>query len=319
MIARELLACPACGGSLVPGWRCSQCATQFEAPGGIPNLRLAGASRSDTVRRFYDAAPFPGYPPGDTLASFRARAERSAFVQCLDRAIAGDARIADVGCGTGQMSLCLARADRVIVGADLSRAALRLGQEAAERFRIDRVQFVETDLHRAGLKPGAFDVVYSSGVLHHTPNPRDAFRRIAPLARPGGMIVIGVYNRFARIPLRVRRAAARLTGLRVVPFDPILRERERHATRQLAWLRDQYAHPEEHSHTLAETKRWLLENGVDYVRSFPSTVFGDEPDDLFAPAVDDWSAEAWIAQIGWIRTLGREGGLFMTIGRRRAG
>ncbi|HET7619024.1 MAG TPA: class I SAM-dependent methyltransferase [Vicinamibacterales bacterium] len=314
--ARELLACPACGGALASEWRCSQCAAEFTAPGGIPNLRLDSGSRSETVRQFYEAAPFPGYPPGDTLGAFRARAERSAFAQSLDRAIAGDARIADIGCGTGQMSLYLARADRVIVGADLSRAALRLGQEAATRFGIDRVQFVETDLHHPGLKPGAFDVVYSSGVLHHTPNPREAFRRIAPLARPGGIVVIGVYNTFARMPLRLRRVFARATGLRVVPFDPILRERQRHAARRLAWVRDQYAHPEEHSHTVAETKRWLRENGVDYLRSFPSTVFGDDPDDLFAPAVDDWSVEAWIAQIGWIRTLGREGGLFMTIGRR---
>jgi 2-polyprenyl-3-methyl-5-hydroxy-6-metoxy-1,4-benzoquinol methylase len=315
--ARELLACPACRGTLTDGWRCRQCTAEFSAPDGIPNLRLDGGARTETVRRFYEGAPFPGYPPVDNLTAFRARAERSAFVQSLDRAIAGDARIADVGCGTGQMSLYLARADRVIVGADLSRAALRLGQDAAERYGIDRVQFVETDLHRPALKPGSFDVVYSSGVLHHTRSPRDAFRQIAPLAKPGGIVVVGVYNTFARIPLRLRRAAARLTRLRVVPFDPILRERQHHATRRQAWLRDQYAHPEEHSHTLAETKRWLRENDVDYLRSYPSTVFGDEPDDLFAPAVDDWSVEAWLAQIGWSWTLGGEGGLFITIGRRR--
>jgi hypothetical protein len=102
-----------------------------------------------------------------------------------------------------------------------------------------------------------------------------------------------------------------------VPFDPVLRERRNEAARRDAWLRDQYRHPEEHRHTIAGVKRWFADNGVDYWRSFPSTVFGDESDDLFSPAADDWALERWIAQVGWMRTLGREGGLFLAIGARR--
>lgn len=272
--------------------------------------------RTEAVRRFYERAPFPGYPPRDSLHALRVRAERSAFARLLDRAIPGDARIVEMGCGTGQMSLYLARADRFVVGADLTRASLLLGQAAARRLGVERVRFVETDLRSAGLTPGAFDLVYCSGVLHHTPDPRASFARLATLARPGGMIVVGVYNAFARVPSRVRRVVARLSGFRLVPFDPVLRERRDEPARRDAWLRDQYQHPEEHRHTLAEVQRWFVENDVDYVRSYPSAVLGDEPEDLFAPADDNWTFEAWLAQLGWMRTLGREGGLFFTIGRR---
>jgi SAM-dependent methyltransferase len=273
-------------------------------------------SRTEAVRRFYQQAPFPGYPPRDSLEALRKRAERSVFARLLDRAIPGDARIADIGCGTGQMSLYLARADRVVVGADLTRASLLLGAAAARRFGLERVTFVETDLRTPGLQAGAFDVVYSSGVLHHTPDPRASFARIATLARPGGMIVLGVYNAFARVPSRLRRVAARLSGFRFVPFDPVLRERGSEPARREAWLRDQYQHPEEHCHTLAEVQRWFTENNVEYVRSYPSAVLGDEPDDVFAPANDNWTVEGWLAQLGWMWTLGHEGGLFFTIGRR---
>ena len=272
--------------------------------------------RTEAVRRFYQQAPFPGYPPRDSLQALRRRAERSMFARLLDRAIPGDARIADIGCGTGQMSLYLARADRVVVGADLTRASLLLGAAAARRFGLERVTFVETDLRRPGLKAGAFDVVYSSGVLHHTPDPRASFSRLAALARPGGTIVLGVYNAFARVPSRLRRVAARLSGFRFVPFDPVLGERGSEPARREAWLRDQYQHPEEHCHTLTEVQRWFAENDVEYVRSYPSAVLGDEPDDLFAAAEDNWTFEGWLAQIGWIWTLGHEGGLFFTIGRR---
>ena len=99
-------------------------------------------------------------------------------------------------------------------------------------------------------------------------------------------------------------------------LTPILRERRAEPARRAAWLRDQYQHPEEHRHTVAEVKRWFAGNGIEYLRSFPSTVFEDDGGDLFEPAVDDWSVENWIAQLGWMWTLGREGGLFFAIGRR---
>ena len=312
----ELLACPACAGSLAANWSCRVCGACYEAPDGIPNLRLSGDTRTETVRRFYEDAPFPDYPPRDSLSWLRARAERSEFARLVDRAITGDARVVEIGCGTGQMSLYLARAHRVVIGADLTRASLKLGAAAARRFKLDQVQFIETDLQRPGLRAGAFDVVYSSGVLHHTPDPRAAFAGIARLVRPGGMIVLGLYNAFARIPFRLRRLVARLSGYRFPLFDPVLRDRENEPARRRAWMRDQYQHPEEHRHTLTEVQGWFAENGVDYVRTYPSAMLNQEWDELFASAEDNWRFEGWLAQLGWIRTLGHEGGLFITVGRR---
>ena len=273
-------------------------------------------ARTEAVRRFYDAAPFPGYPSRDSLQALRARADRNPFVRLLDEAIAGDARVLEVGCGTGQMCLYLARADRVVVGLDLSGAALRLGADAARRFGLERVRFVQSDLRDVGLHAGSFDVVYSSGVLHHTPDPRASFARVARMVAPGGTVVVGVYNAFARVPTRLRRATARLTGFRLVPFDPVLRDRAADPARREAWLRDQYQHPEEHVHTVVEVQRWFAENGLEYLRTYPSAVLDEEPDQLFSPAPDNWRVEGWLAQLGWMRTLGREGGLFFTIGRR---
>src|SRR5262252_4081424 len=120
MDVRVLGACPAYGGSASAEWACAGCTRRFDVHGGVPNLRLPSEDATETVRRVYERAPFPGYPPRETLQSLRARAERNAFARLLDRAIPGDARIVDVGCGTGQMCLFLASADRVVVGADLT-------------------------------------------------------------------------------------------------------------------------------------------------------------------------------------------------------
>ena len=312
----DLLACPACRDALDPNWDCRGCGAHYAATDGIPDLRLPGDSCTDQVRAFYEQAPFPGYRPRDTLQALRMRAERSEFARLLDAAIPADARILEIGCGTGQMSLYLASAQRRVIGADVTRASLQLGAAAARRFGVTGVQFVETDLHRPGLRPGAFDVVYTSGVLHHTRDPRRSFEAILPLLRPGGIIVIGLYNAFARIPLQLRRIVARLSGYRWIPCDPVLRDRRSEPARREAWVRDQYRHPEEHRHTAAEVRGWFAQNGIEYLRTYPSLLMGEESQDLFAADKDYWPFEAWLSQIGWMASLGHEGGLFVTMGRR---
>ena len=320
---RALLACPSCGGRLRAPLACAACGAVHAVTAGVYDLRRRGAShqRTEVVRDFYTEAPFPGYPPRFSLSALRARAARSEFATLLDAAIPGDARVVEVGCGTGQMSLFLASADRVVIGADLTRASLELAAAAAARFRLPRVRFVETDLFHPGLAARSFDVVYSSGVLHHTPDPRAAFAALARLARPGGIVVLGLYSAFARIPHRLRRLVARATGFRLVPFDPVLRDRAAEPARRQAWLRDQYLHPEEHRHTLGEVQSWFRENRIEYLRAYPSSTFAEESPSaahLFAPVGDAWGFEQFFVQLGWAARLGHEGGLFVTIGRAGA-
>ena len=67
---------------------------------------------------------------------------------------------------------------------------------------------------------------------------------------------------------------------------------------------------------MAEVQGWFAENGVEYVRAYPSTMLCEESEELFANAEDNWRVEGWLAQLGWIRALGHEGGLFVTVGQR---
>jgi len=307
----ELLACPACQGALADaareGLRWGGCGAAYGARGGVPDLPVPGDSRTEAVRAFYTDAPFPNYPPNDTLSGLRGRAARSELARLLDEAIPGDASVLELGCGTGQMSLFLATCDRRVVGADITRASLDL---AASKATLSPILACA----------GAFDVVYCSGVLHHTPDPRASFRAMARLAKPGGVVVLGLYNAYARLPHRARRAIARLTRFSFIPFDPVLRARDAEPERRRAWLRDQYMHPEEHRHTLGEVQRWFRENDVDYLRTYPNALIGAEPlarGELFEPAEDDWGFENLLSQVGWAAALAREGGLWVTVGRRQ--
>jgi hypothetical protein len=97
----------------------------------------------------------------------------------------------------------------------------------------------------------------------------------------------------------------------------VLRDRAHEPERREAWVRDQYKHPEEHRHTLREVQGWFDENQVQYLRTYPSAMLGEDEAPLFDAAHDNWGLEGWMAQLAWIRSLGHEGGLFVTVGRRR--
>ena len=87
--------------------------------------------------------------------------------------------------------------------------------------------------------------------------------------------------------------------------------------RRDAWVRDQYGILQNTTTRSPKCSAGLLTIRVEYLRTYPSAVFGDTPEDLFTPAPDNWGLERWLTQIAWMGTLGREGGLFFTIGRRR--
>src|SRR5258708_38908425 len=135
----DLRACPRCGEGALTQLRCAACGEQYSAPGGIPDLRIPADPRTERVREFYARAPFPAYPPRDSLSALRARAAGSAFARRLDEAIPGDATVLELGCGTGQLSLFLAGADRTIAAADLSRPSLALARAAAARYGLNAV------------------------------------------------------------------------------------------------------------------------------------------------------------------------------------
>ncbi len=318
---QDLLVCPDHRVALDAALGCPQCSGAFQAPGGVPCLLPGAGETNQTVRAFYEEQPFPDYEDMDSPRALYERARRSGFAELLDRCLSLDGVTLEAGCGTGQLSNFLALAQRDMVGLDFSRASLTLAEDFRSRFEIGRANFVQGDLFHPPFADESFDDIVSLGVLHHTDDSQRAFESLVRLLKPGGHFILGLYNRYARIPTKLRGYAIRALGHRVgAMLDPVVRKDRRSQNRQKSWLNDQYFHPLERTHTVDEVLSWFDQAGVDYVNAMPKFVYGEafsEEEDLFEPGIRGSRMGRTLAQCGWAFTYGWEGGLFVIVGRKR--
>lgn len=273
-----LLRCPRCGTPLDERPACATCgiAPGHDA-GGLLDFLGAGGDRLDVpepeVNAFYEARPFPGYNPADDATSLLDRCRMSPFLDALDRATAADALVLDAGCGTGQISnfMALSSARRTVVGVDACRASLGEALGFKRQARVENVHFVRGDLLDMPVPEGAFDVVNCRGVVHHNSDWREATRRVARHVKPGGVLLLGIYENVARMPHRLRRRLARVLGRRnpLRVLDPILRRRDLDEQKKQTWIEDQYHHPLEWCLSFTEALRVVEEVGFQWVRSVP--------------------------------------------------
>lgn len=140
--------------------------------------------------------------------------------------------VLDAGCGRGAGLLGAAALQPhvMFVGADINRVALAEARAAAKERRIDNVLFQEVDLNTLeGLEvpSGGFDAVFSSGVVHHMPDPAKGLGLLAGVLAPHGMLQLMVYGRRGREPLyRMVRAMDRLLPRTFPVRDRLLVARE---------------------------------------------------------------------------------------------
>ena len=132
-------------------------------------------------------------------------------------------KVLEIGCGIGTDGAQFAKAGADYTGIDLTAAAIEL---ARKRFALSNLkgEFRVSDAEDLDFDNESFDLVYSHGVLHHTPDIEAAVREIHRVLKPGGRAIVMLYHRGSynyRIGIRVlRRAGAGLlkseSGIKLV-------------------------------------------------------------------------------------------------------
>jgi 2-polyprenyl-3-methyl-5-hydroxy-6-metoxy-1,4-benzoquinol methylase/uncharacterized protein YbaR (Trm112 family) len=96
----------------------------------------------------------------------------------------------DVGCGNGVLTSALAEFGMETFGMDVSASVER----AYENNKNINAHYVQADLQNPPFRLNSMDIVYSTGVLHHTDNTELSFSCITPLVKQGGRVYIWLYK-----------------------------------------------------------------------------------------------------------------------------
>jgi 2-polyprenyl-3-methyl-5-hydroxy-6-metoxy-1,4-benzoquinol methylase len=107
-------------------------------------------------------------------------------------------RVLEVGCGIGTDSINFARAGANLTAVELSGESLRIAAERAEVMGVaDRIRFVQANAEEltSALDDEPYELVYSFGVIHHTPRPERALAEMRALMAPGGTLKLMIYHR----------------------------------------------------------------------------------------------------------------------------
>jgi SAM-dependent methyltransferase len=262
----------------------------------------AGGLKSE-VQNFWNAEPCGSRYLGaedDFEAHARARYELEPYI----REFAGfkesrGKRVLEIGVGMGADYLEWLKAGAVATGADLSSVSLARAQR-----RCELAGFVpdlhEADAERLPFPDNTFDIVYSYGVMHHSPDPAQCIREARRVLKPGGALRIMIYHHPSLVGfmLWLRYGWLRGKSLRKAVFDHL-------------------ESPGTNSYTFEEA-RGMLE-GFEQIKLgqefSPGDLLLNEPSARFRGA---FYRLIWKIYPRWLmRVVGRRWGLFLLISARK--
>ncbi|HEV2863281.1 MAG TPA: class I SAM-dependent methyltransferase [Pyrinomonadaceae bacterium] len=238
---------------------------------------------------FYKKFPWPWQP-----VKFDYLEDREFGVRMLNqdlgdfthRSVPRDARIWVAGCGTNQaLHTALKYPDAQVIGSDLSTKSLELCARNARELGVTNLEVREESLNHVPYRE-QFDVVISTGVIHHNADPGATLEKLAAALKPDGVMEMMVYNRYQRITTSTFQKAVRVFGEQRggVDFDADFALAKKVAanlpkgnaleqafvhTQYMDWsdsdFADLFIHPVEHSYTVESLGELADACGLEYV------------------------------------------------------
>ncbi|MGD9562241.1 MAG: methyltransferase domain-containing protein [Pyrinomonadaceae bacterium] len=198
----DLLACPTCGGDIrladagkyegkeiIDGvLTCKKCDREYKIVRGVPRFADLGSVESDKAAT---AENFGWQWTNFTQEDARYNDQFLGWLQPVTPEFFKDKLVLEGGCGKGRHTKLAAEwGAKEVVGIDLGD-----GVESAFALtrNVPNAHIVQCDIFKLPLKK-VFDYAFSVGVLHHTPDPKKAFRSLAGKVKKDGHISAWVYG-----------------------------------------------------------------------------------------------------------------------------
>jgi 2-polyprenyl-3-methyl-5-hydroxy-6-metoxy-1,4-benzoquinol methylase len=253
---------------------------------GVERLTPITDGISEKVRDQYEQNPYPrwvklprDYPVLHFNAELRGTLPLVPFTTLRDDS---QPEMLIAGCGTGVQPILAAQRFRGvrILAVDLSLSSISYALRKTRELGITNIEYQHADILKLGDLTRTFDIIASTGVLHHLADPFMGWRILLSRLRPGGFMQLGFYSRLARRYVFEVREFIAARGYASTP-EEIRRLRRDLAIEgrdgALQWLsklpdfystsdcRDLAFHVQEHCLTLDQIESFLSESGLHFL------------------------------------------------------
>ncbi|MFH1249429.1 MAG: methyltransferase domain-containing protein [archaeon] len=195
----------------------------------------------------------------------------------------------EAGCGRGYLEMAVSELvgkRGLAVGLDMSTSIMMYSNRKNNLSKIpDSAQYVRGNIDRAPFKKGSFDMIYSFGVLHHTPNTYNAFKTLLPLLKKRGKFYLGLYRKDRKDDTKIVSLIYASRGFVnklpitmiyaicwiLAPFAKVYAEINTRngrrpafnkTTKEFMWsLFDHFSPEYVHRHTITEIEEWFRKEG----------------------------------------------------------
>ncbi len=108
-----------------------------------------------------------------------------------------DKKVLEIGCGIGTDSINFARAGADLTVVDISEESLNICRQRFAVYNLSCRAILADCEHLDEVLSETFDMVYTFGCIHHTPNPQRAIEQIYARLKPGGELKMMVYAKYS--------------------------------------------------------------------------------------------------------------------------
>ena len=104
-------------------------------------------------------------------------------------------KVLEIGTGVGTDIVSYAKNGSIVSGVDLTENAIDITKKHLETFKLSYDKLLVADAENLPFENNYFDLVYSFGVLHHTPNTEKGVQEVLRVLKPGGKFIIMLYSK----------------------------------------------------------------------------------------------------------------------------
>lgn len=158
---------------------------------------------TEQIKEFYSRIGFPGRYTWADIEFYHENGIHNLYLKEINNVLTDGIDVLDVGCGTGLVSNIFASkyTTSQFTGVDFSDS-IEYAAAFANDNNINNVKWIKKDFLNFKTTK-RYDVIVCCGVLHHIPRYEEALTKLKSLLKPGGRLVLAVYNPCGKVLKRL--------------------------------------------------------------------------------------------------------------------